>query len=309
MSKISKVSQIAKFLNKKFVGCDLNIDKVCSINNISDNSVVFLNNKKYNFPHSKKALVILIENYRINPDSKCSYIYSSNPRLDFINLVNHFFYKEKIKKISKQTQISKSSKIGKNVSIGDYSIIKDNVKIGSNTVINSHVLIESDTVIGSNCYIKSGAIIGEEGFGFEKNQVDIPVRFPHIGNVVIGDNVEIGAKSIIARGTIDATEINDNVKIDDNVFIAHNVYVDKNTMIIASSEISGGVKIGKNCWIGPNSTIKDGLTIEDNAFLGASSNVSKNLRFNSKVGTLSNLSLRDIVKINKFFKNKKNKIF
>ena len=166
--------------------------------------------------------------------------------------------------------------------------------------MNNHVVIESNTIIGENCYIKSGAIIGEEGFGFEVDENNIPLRFPHIGNVVIGDNVEIGAKTTISRATLDSTIIKDNVKIDDQVFIAHNVEIDENTMIVACSEISGSTKIGKNCWIGPNCTIKDGLIVGDNVFLGIACNISKDIKSNTKLGTMTNLSLRDIVKLNKF---------
>lgn len=305
MSNSYKVSKIAKFLKKEFFGKNYNINKVRSANNLSDHSVTFINSKNFQFSNLKKCLIICIKDQHIDSYANCTVIYSSNPRLDFIKLSHHFFYKKKKIKISKSAQISKNCKIAKDVSIGDYSVIKDNVSIGSGTVINNHVVIESNTIIGKNCYIKSGAIIGEEGFGFEKDENGVPIRFPHFGNVIIGNNVEVGASSVIARGTLESTKIEDNVKIDDQVFIAHNVTIDRNSMIVACSEISGSSKIGKNCWIGPNSTIKDQVVIGDNVFLGMGSIISENVRDKDKKCSLSNLSLRDSVKINNFLKSKK----
>ncbi len=304
MSNSINISDISKFSNNDFIGSDNVIDKICSISNLSSNSIAFVNKKNYKFNQSIKALVIAIEDYEIEEDSKCSFIFSKNPRLDFIKVANKFFANKNKIKIADTAKIGIGCNIADNVTIGEYSVIKDNVTIGSGTVINNHVVIESNTIIGDNCYIKSGAIIGEDGFGFERDENSVPLRFPHIGNVIIGDNVEIGAKTTIARGTLDSTIIKDNVKIDDQVFIAHNVFIDENAMIVSCSEISGSTKIGRNCWIGPNCTIKDGLTIGDNVFLGIACSISKNIDSNSKLGTITDLGLKDIVKINKLLKDK-----
>lgn len=297
-----KVSEIAKFLKKKFIGSDIDIEKACSINNLTNNSVTFITNKKQKFSSSKKCLVICCKDFKSLSDAKSTFIYSSNPRLDFIKMIDRFFYKKKKIKISKTAIISKKSRISKNVCIGDYTVIKDNVSIGSGTVINNHVVIESNTIIGKNCYIKSGSVIGEDGFGFTKDENGVPKRFPHSGNVFIGDNVEIGASSIIARGTLDTTKILNNVKIDDKVFIAHNVIIGENSMVVACSEISGSSKVGKNCWIGPNTTITDQVVIGDNVFLGIGSTISENIKDNEKRCSLTNLSFRDHIKIKKLLK-------
>lgn len=299
-----KVKDIANFLNCKYTGNDFIIDNICAISKIKDKSISFVNKNSYKFNQSVEALIIAIEGYEVEENSKCSFIFSKNPRLDFVKIANKFFTNKNQGKISDTAKIGLGCKIAENVTIGEYTVIKDNVTIGSGTIINNHVVIESNTIIGDNCYIKSGAIIGEDGFGFERDEQGIPLRFPHIGNVYIGNNVEIGAKTTIARGTLDSTIIKDDVKIDDQVFIAHNVLIDENTMIISCSEISGSTKIGKNCWIGPNCTIKDGLTIGNNVFLGISCSISKDIESNAKLGTISDLKLRDIVKINKILKSK-----
>ena len=303
MSNNINILDISKFLNKNFVGKNFKLNTVSSILNLEDLSISFVNKKNYKFNQSVEALIIAIEGYEVEENSKCSFIFSKNPRLDFIKVINNFFLNTKQSTISDTVKIGLGCKIAENVTIGEYTVIKDNVTIGSGTIINNHVVIESNTIIGNNCYIKSGAIIGEDGFGFERDEDGVPLRFPHIGNVIIGNNVEIGAKTTIARGTLESTIIKDNVKIDDQVFIAHNVFIDKNTMIVSCSEISGSTKIGKNCWIGPNCTVKDGLTIGDNVFLGIACSISKNIDSNSKLGTITDLGLRDIVKINKLLKD------
>lgn len=295
-------SKIAEYLNTQVAGADVSLENVTSIGKLSNHCISFVNKKTYKFDQSIEALVIVTEGYEVEENSSCSFIFSSNPRLDFVKVINKFFTNTKESSISDTVKIGMGCKIGDDVTIGEYTVIKDNVTIGTGTIINNHVVIESNTIIGNSCYIKSGAIIGEDGFGFERDEDGIPLRFPHIGNVIIGNNVEIGAKTTIARGTLESTVIKDNVKIDDQVFIAHNIIIGENTMIIACSEISGSTKIGKNCWIGPNCTIKDGLTIGDNVFLGIACSVSKDIDSNSKQGSLSDLGLRDIVKINKLLK-------
>lgn len=301
LNKIN-ISSIAGYLETEYIGENLMIYSVVGILNLKRNSLSFINKKGYKEDISVGGLVIVSESYAIDEASSNSYIISQNPRLDFVKVCNYFFKPKNEIGIGKTTKIAQSCNIAKSVTIGEYCVIKENVTIKENTIINNHVVIEANTVIGSNCYIKSGVIIGEDGFGFERDENGIPLRFPHIGNVEIKNNVEIGANTVIARGTFNATIIEENVKIDDQVFIAHNVVVGKNTIITASVEISGSAKIGKHCWIGPNTTIQDGVVIADDVFLGMASVVSKDIKKSTKLAALSNLSYRDIIKIRRLIK-------
>jgi len=299
MSYSINIAKMATYLNVDFIGENLIIESVVGISSFKSNSMSFINKVNYKEDISIGGLIFVLDDYIIDDKSKNSYILSQNPRYDFVKVFNKFFKQEKKMGICATVIIGENCRIGKNVIVGEYCVIKDNVSIGDGSVINNHVVIESNNIIGNDCYIKSGAIIGEDGFGFVKDENGIPMKFPHIGNVVIGNNVEIGAKTTIARGTLESTVIRDNVKIDDQVFIAHNVFIDENTMIVACSEVSGSAKIGKNCWVGPNSTIRDGITIGDNVFLGMATVVSKNIETNSKLASLSDLSYRDIIGIKK----------
>ena len=125
--------------------------------------------------------------------------------------------------------------------------------------------------------------MGEHGFGFERNEQGNPIRFPHIGNVIIKDNVEIGAFNTVSRGSIDNTFIDEFTKIDDHVHIAHNVYIGKKNIICAGTIFGGSSKIGNSNFIGLNSTIKDGTKIGNKNFIGQSTNVVKSVEDNNLI--------------------------
>ena len=129
-----KVSRISKFLDKQFIGNDIKINKICSIGNVLNNSISFINKKEQKIDQSKKSLIIAIDNYKIDRNSNCTFIFSSNPKLDFIKILNHFFLEENKKKISDSVIIGKNCKIRKNVFIGEHTVIKDNVIIEEGTV-------------------------------------------------------------------------------------------------------------------------------------------------------------------------------
>jgi UDP-3-O-[3-hydroxymyristoyl] glucosamine N-acyltransferase len=131
--------------------------------------------------------------------------------------------------------------------------------------------------LGKNVIIHPGAVIGADGFGYELNEKGERERFPHIGGVVIGDNVEIGSNTCIDRGTLGDTIIGEGTKIDNLVHIAHNVVIGKHCSIIAQAMIGGGTKIGDHVRVAPCACIRDGLTIGDGALIGMGSVVTKNV--------------------------------
>lgn len=294
---MTTVSLISEYLNKDYSGANISLTEVKSIGNIKNNTLSFINKKSYKFNQSVEALIIAVEGYEVEKNSKCSFIFSKNPRLDFVKIVNKFFTNKNQGKISDTAKIGLGCKISENVTIGEYTVIKDNVTIGSGTIINNHVVIESNTIIGDNCYIKSGAIIGEDGFGFERDEDGVPLRFPHIGNVIIGNNVEIGANTIIARATLDSTIIQDNVKIDDKVIVAHNVTIGSKNIICGCTNFGGSVKVGNNNWFGPKSSIIDGISIGNNNTIGIGALIKANIKDDS---VYSELATMDINKASRY---------
>ena len=290
-----KVSEIANYLQKKYIGKDILIKKPASLDNIVKNSIVFLNKRKQKTIPSTEALVLIPKGLDIN-GSKSTFIEVDNPRLSFAKIVNKYFLVGQRKKgIHKTCVLGKKCRIDKSVSIGANCVIGSGVVIGANTIINNNVVISDNVIVGNNCYIKSGAIIGEDGFGFELEKDGSPVRIPHIGNVVIASNVEIGSNSIIVRGTLNSTIIESGVKIDDHVFIAHNCHVSNDTIITACAEISGSVNIGKNCWIGPNSSIIQKVNIGDSSTIGIGALITKDVEKNTKYMGLNSIDLKSLV--------------
>jgi len=289
--------EIALFLNEKHFGNKIMLNKVVPLNRVEESVFTFCKNNTMDI--NEKCLVLVPRDFIVNDNITFSFIKVSNPRLSFAKVVNNFFVDKIDYTIEESVKIGFNCNINKNVKIGYNCIIGNGVSIGTNTIINNNVLIYDNTEIGNDCYIKSNTVIGEDGFGFDFEEDGTPIRIPHLGNVKIGNNVEIGAKNTIARATLGTTTISDNVKIDDQVHIAHNSTVGKNTIIAACAEISGSVNIGQNCWIGPNSSIIQKVKIGNNVTIGIGTIVTKDIEVKKKIMALEGLPLRELINIRK----------
>ncbi|KUF43232.1 UDP-3-O-(3-hydroxymyristoyl)glucosamine N-acyltransferase [Myroides marinus] len=199
--------------------------------------------------------------------------------------------------------IGKNVKIGNNVKIYPNTFIGDNAQIGDNTVLFAGVRVYSETVIGQNCTLHAGVIVGSDGFGFAPNEDGTFNKVPQIGNVIIEDNVEIGAASTIDRATLGSTIIRKGVKLDNQIQIAHNVEIGENTVIASQTGIAGSTKIGKNCMIGGQVGIVGHIIIGDNVRIQAQSGVTKNLENGAAVQGSPALPHSDFLKSYSYFKN------
>lgn len=299
-SKIS-AKEIAEFLNSELFGENLYLSGISTLSNPKKDTIIFSKKSEINIPNDISCLVLVPDDFVCFDDKpfKISYIKVNNPRLALARVLNHFFVIKPKPGISSTAKIAQNAIISNSATLGEGCIIGKNVIIGNNTILNNNVIVHDNCKIGNSCYIKSGAVIGEDGFGFEFDENKIPVRIPHLGSVSIGDNVEIGVYTVIARGTIEDTIIENNVKIDDKVFIAHNCKIGKNTLVTACAEISGSVKIGENCWIAPNSTVINKIEIGDNALIGIGSVVIADIPPNAKYMGLEALELKKLRKYKK----------
>ncbi|WP_425637523.1 UDP-3-O-(3-hydroxymyristoyl)glucosamine N-acyltransferase [Algoriphagus yeomjeoni] len=186
--------------------------------------------------------------------------------------------------IGQQAYRGAFSYVGKNCSIGDsvkihsHVHVGDRVKIGNNTIIHPGAKICADTVIGNNCEIHPGAVIGSDGFGFAPQEDGTYKTIPQIGNVILEDNVSVGANSTIDCATMGSTLIKKGAKIDNMVQIAHNVIVGENTVIASQTGISGSTEIGKNCIIAGKVGIVGHIKIADNTTIGANTGISKSIK-------------------------------
>ena len=197
-------------------------------------------------------------------------------------------------KFGNNVLIGKNVKIGKNSLIGTNTIIEQGVIIGSNCVLGSHVIIKN-TIIGNNVVIQDGCNIGLKGFGFIPLK-DKNFKFPHIGKVLINDNVEIASGCTIDRGSVDDTVIGKNTYLDNQVHIAHNVKIGNNCMIAGQVGFAGSSTIGNNVSIGGQAGISGHLNIGNNVKIGGGSGVIKDIEDNQVVMGYPAIPFKEFIK-------------
>jgi UDP-3-O-[3-hydroxymyristoyl] glucosamine N-acyltransferase len=294
------IIQIATLLDGEIVGNkEITINNFAKIEEGKSGSISFLANPKYesHLYTTKASVVIVSKSFVLKQPTAASLIKVDDPYLAMSTLMLQY------KKISNQAKsgsespnfISQKATVANNAFIGAFSYISDgviigescqisqqvflgkNVKIGENTVIYPGAKVYDDCQIGDYCTIHAGAVIGADGFGFAvKNDGDYQ-DIPQLGNVIIENNVSIGANAAIDRATMGSTLIRKGVKIDNLVQVGHNVEIGENTVIAALTAIAGSTKIGKNCQIGGQVGFAGHITIADGTKIGGQSGVSKSI--------------------------------
>lgn len=272
----------------KLIGTDLQVVRSEQANTIISSietidvatsaQVTFLANPLYvKYLAATQAAAVIVQPKYI---AKCitAKLVTNNPRLALAKLLN----------LCESSQLRAASihascvqgdnvKLGNNVTIEAGVVIGNNCSIGNNTVIKANVVLYDNTQIGNNCVIHSNTVIGSDGFGYAQDEADNWVKMPHLGGVVIEDNVEIGSNTSVDRGCIGDTIIKRGVIIDNLVQIAHNVVIGEFTAIAGCVAIAGSTAIGKRCLIGGASSIAGHLTIADNVHITATTSVHKSL--------------------------------
>ena len=174
--------------------------------------------------------------------------------------------------------IGKNVQIGKGVQIYPHTYIGDNVKIGDNTILYSGVKVYYNCVIGKDCILHAGVVIGSDGFGFEPNAQGVNQKLPQIGNVIIEDDVEIGANTTVDRAMMGSTFIRRNAKLDNLVQVAHNVEIGESTFMCAQVGVAGSTKVGGHCILAGQVGVAGHITIADNCVFGAQSGIANHVK-------------------------------
>ena len=292
--------QIAEILKGKVEGNpDVKISNISRIEDGIPGTLSFLANPKYSkFIYTTRATIVLInENFRLEKNVEPTLIRVKDAYQAFADLLE--FYNNNIPNkvgIEEMAYIHPTAKIGKNVYIGAFAYIDENVVIADNakiyphvylsrnvaikenTILASGVKVYNDCKIGANCMIHSGVVIGCDGFGFAPSGDADYKKVPQVGNVIVEDNVEIGANTTIDRATIGATIIRKGVKLDNLIQIAHNVEIGENTVIAAQAGVSGSTKIGKDCMFGGQVGIVGHLSIADRVKIAAQSGIPASVK-------------------------------
>lgn len=317
--------QIAGILEGEVVGNPTaEVYKLAKIEEGTEGSLTFLANPKYtNYIYSTKATITIVGNtFEAEQEINTTLIKVEDAYKSFSKLLEYYNQVKLMKSgIEQPSMISENVTygdglylgsfcyIGKNVTIGKEvkiypnSYIGDNVVIGDNCLLFAGVRIYSETVIGNNCTIHSGTIVGSDGFGFAPLEDGTFKKIPQIGNVIIENDVEIGANTTIDRATLGSTFIRNGVKLDNHIQVAHNVDIDENTVIAAQTGIAGSTKIGKNCMIGGQVGIAGHLVIGNGVKIQAQSGIGKNLADNEVVQGSPAFNYGDFAKSYVHFKN------
>ncbi len=289
--------EITSLVNGELIGnCKDLIFAPEQIENAVKGNITFIGNPKYTrlWEKSNASIAIVYDGIKILPEEGKAFIKVKNADLAMAILLDAFepeppYFEmdidpsaviDKTVKLGKNCKIGANSYVGKNVTIGDNVIIYPNVSIFDDTTIGNETIIWSGTVIrerseiGSHCIFHSNVSIGADGFGYRpSNDGRGLVKIKHIGNVIIGNAVEVGANSCIDRGKFSSTVLGDGCKIDNLVQIGHNSVLGKCCIMCGNSGLAGSVTLGDGVVIGGSASIKDHVTIHSGAKVGAGSGV------------------------------------
>lgn len=293
-------AQLAAIVKGEIVGDgSVHISTYSKIEEAQEGSLSFLANPKYtHFVYTTKASVLLVrKDFEPERPIQTTLIKVDDPYSTLAELLNMVQASAPAKTgieqpvyVSEGVELPDSiylgafAYIGKNVTIGEgvkiypQCYVGDNVVIGANTTLYSGVKIYQGCAIGKNCILHSGVVVGSDGFGFAPEKDGSYLKIAQIGNVVVEDNVEIGANTTIDRATMGSTRIHKGVKLDNLIQVAHNVEIGDNTVMAAQSGIAGSSKIGKQNMIGGQVGIAGHISIGDGNQIGAQSGI------HSKIG-------------------------
>jgi UDP-3-O-[3-hydroxymyristoyl] glucosamine N-acyltransferase len=317
--------QISDILEGEIIGNpNVEVSTLAKIEEASNGSLTFLSNSKYNNHIYTTNATITIVNKTFFPENevKTTMIKVEDAYGAFTKILEFYDQSKDIKSgIEQPSFIADNVIYGKNLYLGAFSYlcsnvilgenvkiypncyIGENVTIGNNVTIFAGAKIHSESEIGNNCNIYSGVVIGADGFGFAPNADGTYTKIPQIGNVIIEDNVDIGACTTIDRATMGSTIIRKGVKLDNQIQVAHNVEIGENTVIAAQTGIAGTSKIGKNCMIGGQVGIVGHLTIGDNVKIQAQSGIARNIKDNEVIQGTPAFNYNDFSKSYVNFKN------
>ncbi|MFL1895522.1 UDP-3-O-(3-hydroxymyristoyl)glucosamine N-acyltransferase [Aquimarina sp. 2-A2] len=322
---IFTATQIAGILNGEIEGDEtVEVSKLAKIEEGTKGSLTFLSNPKYTqYIYSTDASITIVDkNFEAESEISTTLIRVEDAYKAFSQLLE-YYNMVKMNKVGVEQPvfISGTAKYGENIYLGAFAYlgenvvigknakiypnvyIGDNVTLGDNVVVFAGAKIYSETKIGANCVIHSGVVIGADGFGFVPNEKGEYSKVPQTGNVIIEDNVDVGAGTSIDRATLGSTIIRRGVKMDNQIQIAHNVEIGEHTAIAAQTGIAGSTKIGKFCLIGGQVGIAGHLTIGDNVRIQAQSGIGRNIKEGEVIQGSPALAYGDFNKSYVHFKN------
>ncbi len=296
--------EIAQFLHGKVIGDEnVRVSNLSKIEEGTPDSLTFLANPKYT-PHiytTCAGIVLVNKGFQPEGEIKATLIEVEDSYACLALLLNMVNQARPEKKgIEKNAHIAASAKLSESIYIGEFAYIDENVvlgegckiypqayigenvKIGAGTIIYPGVKIYRDCVIGAHCIIHAGAVIGADGFGFAPHDGKYE-KIAQIGNVLIEDDVEVGANTTIDRATMGSTVVHRGTKLDNLIQIAHNVEVGEHTVMAAQVGVAGSTKIGSHCMVGGQVGFAGHITVGDRSNFGAQSGIPNHVEAGSNL--------------------------
>lgn len=284
------LSKIAAHLKSDFIGDDIEIDSMNELSLASPTQLTFATHKKYatSLSASQAKTFLIPQNLIDYLPKNSSYIVCEDVSISMAYATKifapkpiDFDAKEAIigdnSYIDSMAKIEKGSVVGSNVTIMAGAYIGSNVTVGDRTIIYPNVTIYRDSVIGTDCIIHASSVIGADGFGFSHTKQGEHIKIYQNGNVIIEDDVEIGASCAIDRAVFNSTIIKKGVKFDNFIHIAHNCEIGEYSIFVAQTGVGGSTKLGRNCVVSGQSAFSDHLDIAPFSTFSARSGVTKNI--------------------------------
>lgn len=282
------IKDIGEFLGKDLLAIhgeqeDLFVDNLADVEHVNEHTLDWVITNKINkqeIVERSKARCILVDesvvySEPLKQQSKVLLVVK-NPKRSLAEIGNRFFVNKPEPSVHPTAVIAEGAIIGENVYIGPYCVI-GKAKIGANCIIESHVRIYDNVTMGKGCNIKPGAVLGGEGFGFERDADGNKFRFPQIGGLILGDDVEVGANTCIDRGALSDTIIGDHTKINNLCHIAHNNKIGKNVTITGCVNVSGSNVIEDDVWVAPNASIRGYIHLGKGCTVGMGAVATKDI--------------------------------
>lgn len=277
------IEEILQFLGEKVLQVHgpvegVYIDNLAEVERVNETTLDWIKPSKPNkqeIADNSKARVLLVDAV-VQPIDGKTLIVVKNPKVALAEIGNHFFVEKVMSGIHPTVIIHPEAMIGNNCHIGPYTVIGKAI-IGDNCDIDAHVRIYDDVVMGHDCVIKAGAVLGGAGFGYERDEEGNKFRFPQIGQLILGNHVDVGSNTTIDRGSLSDTTIGSFTKISSNCLIAHNNRIGCNVTIAGCAMLSGSNNIENNVWIAPNVSVKGWVHIGEGAVVGMAAVVVKDI--------------------------------
>ena len=308
--KLSEIKKIINFqIDENRFEPELNINKLNTLKDGKSGELSFLENKLYveDLKNSKvSAVLISPENLELVPQNIIPLI-TKKPYIELAKL-SKYFVKEPFD-CTKKAKVDKKAKVHSSVTIGSNSIVQEgtyimpgvvigsNVKIGKNVKIYPNVVIYDDTIIKDNCILQAGVIVGSDGFGYAHTQTGEHIKIHHSGNVVLEEDVELGANVTVDRAVFGSTIVGKNTKIDNLVQIAHNCELGESCIMVSQSGLAGSTTLGRNVIMGGQSATAGHLKIGDFAVVAGRGGVNKSIEGGKTYGGFPLMLQKDWLKV------------